>query len=174
MNPPTKEELKLFVAHSNRIEGEPDEPGRPLFDDHLSAAMCAMQVGMGTRVRMYPVDYHAILLASRPSKFPGEYRQGHVSVGSRACLSPEAVRTEMPKFHTLLFAKDAKSEQQIWELHHRFEWIHPFWDGNGRTGRLLLNMLRLRNGLPWYTVKYEDRFEYYRSIQEWIHREGKE
>ena len=44
MNPPTKEELKLFVAHSNRIEGEPDEPGRPLFDDHLSAAMCAMQL----------------------------------------------------------------------------------------------------------------------------------
>lgn len=50
------------------------------------------------------------------------------------------------------------------ELHLRFESIHPFIDGNGRTGRLLLNLELMKQGLLPINIKYADRMKYYDSI----------
>jgi Fic family protein len=52
-----------------------------------------------------------------------------------------------------------------WRMHDEFESAHPFVDGNGRTGRLLLNVLRLRAGLPWATVLESRKHDYYRTIR---------
>lgn len=170
----TDGELELFVAHSNRIEGEPDRPGHPLFDHHLALAREVAD----TPPRWWdPLDIHRRLLASQKDKFPGEMRQVGVSVGGKMKLHPIDVREELPRLMVDMDygmrpslgeeLEQPKREAWCWGMHHRFEWIHPFWDGNGRTGRLWMNALRLSLGLPWLTVRYEDRFDYYRSIEGW-------
>lgn len=54
-----------------------------------------------------------------------------------------------------------------WKAAHiRFEQIHPFADGNGRTGRMLMNWQRLKEGLPLLTIWNKDKADYYKWFKE--------
>ena len=67
--------------------------------------------------------------------------------------------TVMARLHTV---------ERVSLFHLRFEGIHPFVDGNGRTGRLLLNMQLMQAGYPPINVKFADRKRYYDAFEDYV------
>ncbi|MPQ43836.1 hypothetical protein GBZ86_08705 [Clostridium tarantellae] len=51
------------------------------------------------------------------------------------------------------------------EFHFRYVYIHPFIDGNGRSARLLMNLILMRNGYPITVIKTDDREEYMKALE---------
>ena len=77
-----------------------------------------------------------------------------------------------PKLTALLLENEQRKEtmnpiERIARFHLEFEGIHPFIDGNGRTGRLILNLDLIRNGYPPVNVKFTDRKKYYDAFDEY-------
>lgn len=62
--------------------------------------------------------------------------------------------------------------EQVALFHLKFESIHPYLDGNGRTGRLLLNLELMKNGIPPINIKFADRRKYYNCFKAY-HSESK-
>ena len=192
-----EEVMREFVFESNEIEGYPrDKEGHPnghLFSDHYDAALTvargAAWMWAMARVRepaprpflsgiaQDPLDIHAMIMKREKHAWPGEYRQMNVMVGGRTCMKPQKVRERIPKLirkvQEYVLSDDlSAADERVWEFHHEFEFIHPFADGNGRTGRLWMNAIRLSFGLPWLTVYASGRYGYYDSIVDWIERKG--
>ena len=51
-------------------------------------------------------------------------------------------------------------------LHHKLVYIHPFFDGNGRTARLVMNLFLMQQGYPLVVILKNDRLKYYRVLSE--------
>ena len=75
-----------------------------------------------------------------------------------------------PKMEQLLYDFAASTEHIVKKLarfHIEFEGIHPFIDGNGRTGRLLVNLELMKSGFPPIDIKFTDRIAYYNAFDEY-------
>lgn len=69
-------------------------------------------------------------------------------------------------------ASQSKTLDELLDFHYRFERIHPFQDGNGRIGRLLLFKECLRHSIVPFIIGDELKAFYYRGLQEWPHERG--
>ncbi|MDD2649093.1 MAG: Fic family protein, partial [Eubacteriales bacterium] len=81
-----------------------------------------------------------------------------------------------PKITELLRENEQRKKamhpiERIARFHLEFEGIHPFIDGNGRTGRLVMNLDLIRNGYPAINVKFADRKRYYDAFDAY-YRDG--
>lgn len=98
----------------------------------------------------------------------GEYKRLPNEVGGNATVLPENVSKEMK---TLLLhgynSKKVKNIDDILDFHQRFEAIHPFQDGNGRVGRLVMFKECLANGIVSFIITEELKMFYYRGLQQW-------
>ena len=102
----------------------------------------------------------------------GEYKRLPNEVGGNETTSPEEVHREMQRLLKEYNAKSGKTLEDILDLHHRFECIHPFQDGNGRVGRLIMFKECLANGHVPFIITDELKMFYYRGLQQWPHIKG--
>ena len=97
----------------------------------------------------------------------GDYKSLPNEVGGNEPTAPEDVHREIKALFKEYNAKKRKSFEDILDLHQRFEAIHPFQDGNGRVGRLVMFKECLANGYVPFIITEELKMFYYRGLREW-------
>ena len=102
----------------------------------------------------------------------GDYKRLPNEVGGNETTAPEDVHREMQTLLKEYNGKKQKSFEDIIDLHQRFESIHPFQDGNGRVGRLVMFKECLANGYVPFIITEELKMFYYRGLQEWNNTRG--
>ena len=102
----------------------------------------------------------------------GEYKARPNVVGDAKTAAPGRVAEEMGKLLSAYNRKNPISFEDIVEFHHRFESIHPFQDGNGRVGRIIMFRECLVNGILPFIIGHEHKMFYYRGLKEFNREKG--
>lgn len=102
----------------------------------------------------------------------GAYKKMPNEVGGMATSLPENVAAEMQALLASYSAKKAKTLEDILDFHVRFERIHPFQDGNGRVGRLIMFKECLKYGIVPFIIEDNLKMFYYRGLKEWRREKG--
>lgn len=184
-----------FTYNSNAIEGntltlketamvlEGMTIDRKPLKDHLEAvghrdAFLYIEDIAQNKVRLRDAEIkaiHSLVLMNRPDD-KGVYRHIPVTIAG-AYNEPVQPYLIEPKLAELLSENEKRKKtmhpiERISRFHLEFEGIHPFIDGNGRTGRLILNLELIRSGYPAINVKFVDRRRYYDAFDA-FYRDGK-
>ncbi len=102
----------------------------------------------------------------------GSYKKLPNEVGGNATCPPKEVQAEMKILLEAYNAKDKKTMEDLIEFHWKFECIHPFQDGNGRVGRLIMFKECLANNIVPFIIDEDLKLFYYRGLREWENAKG--
>ena len=102
----------------------------------------------------------------------GDYKRLPNEVGGMDTAFPEAVADRMKALLTEYNAKEEKTLEGILDFHVKFERIHPFQDGNGRVGRLIMFKECLKYNIVPFIIEDNLKMFYYRGLKEWNNEKG--
>lgn len=103
----------------------------------------------------------------------GDYKKLPNEVGGQETTPPEEVASAMQALlRDYSSITGAATLEELLDFHWRLELIHPFQDGNGRVGRLILFKECLRHGIVPFIITEELKMYYYRGLREWAERPG--
>ncbi|MBN8681647.1 MAG: Fic family protein [Chitinophagales bacterium] len=176
------------IYHSSGIEGNRltlqetslvlkegiDITGKPLKDSievkNLGIAFDFLHESVDQDVEItenYLKQLHSLIIGDNPSLNPGDYRNIGVLITGSEHKPPEPFEVPIRMRELFEWMKANKDENPIIVAaiaHHELVKIHPFKDGNGRTARLLLNLILLKNGFPICNIKRSERPDYYNAL----------
>jgi len=115
-------------------------------------------------------EIHKLVLDGIEEDVAGRYRNGQIRIIGANFIPPAGHKVPdlMAEFIKEVTIREKK--ESILSLatftHHRFVWIHPFFDGNGRTARLLMNLLLMKEGYPPAIILKNDRKKYYDALNQ--------
>lgn len=150
-----EKELEMFLRESNAIESEYSEQA---FEDSWRAWKFIINFDELTFSRL--LEVHRVIMNKLNNRIAGRLRSCNVRVSDRKCPDYTLVSGLLNEWF-VKYSK-ANTEGEIKKAHIEFEKIHPFEDGNGRSGRIIMNWQRLLNDLPLLIIhEGEEQKEYY-------------
>jgi Fic family protein len=110
-------------------------------------------------------NLHQIILQETDKEWAGRYRSANVIIGGAKHTPPDALQVPQKMHGLISWLISQKDKINIIELsallHHKLVHIHPFFDGNGRTARLTMNLFLMQAGYPLVVIMKNDRKKYY-------------
>lgn len=156
------EETIEFLEESNAIEREYSEES---LQDAKQAWTMACLASNDRYTINYILGIHGRLMKRLNKRIAGKLRKCPVWVGDRECLDYEKIKVALEAWLEHYFTR--KTEDEIKQAHIEFEKIHPFEDGNGRVGRILMNIQRIANKLPIMIIhEGKEQMIYYKWFKE--------
>ena len=102
----------------------------------------------------------------------GKYKRYSNEVGGSETASPEETAEKMRELLLVYNEHERVSLDDIIDFHYKFEKIHPFQDGNGRVGRLIMFKECLKNNIVPFIISDDLKMFYYRGLKEWSREKG--
>lgn len=102
----------------------------------------------------------------------GEYKQEENMIGDMVTTEPEKVAAEIQSLLKKYLSKRKISFDDIIEFHYEFEKIHPFQDGNGRVGRLIMFKECLKYGIIPFIINEQHKMYYYNGLRQYKIEKG--
>lgn len=109
----------------------------------------------------------ATISADSAEAVVGDFKKYPNFVGDMRTAAPEKVAEELSALTSRYGSSGGKGLYEILDFHAEFERIHPFYDGNGRIGRLLMFKECLKNGIVPFFIEDTYKGYYYRGLKEW-------
>lgn len=157
----TVKKLANFLRESNAIEG--------VYDDDSMTQACAAWNYLIKEDKLTPEvikETHRLLMINQ-NLFDwekGYFRKCPVYIGGRSGLNWVKIPARIKEWCEAVMSENPTHDPKT--LHVLYEEIHPFVDGNGRTGRMFMNWQRLRQGLPLLVIKADERGKYYKWFKQ--------
>jgi len=116
------------------------------------------------------LELHGLVLRSIEDDYAGRLRNAGLRISSANFVPPNARKVSEYLDSLINYINTNPQNLNPIELatvfHHKFVWIHPFFDGNGRTVRLVMNLLLMRHGYPPAIILTNDRAKYYLALNQ--------
>ncbi|MGB0368071.1 MAG: Fic family protein [Flavobacteriales bacterium] len=116
------------------------------------------------------LDLHELVMLKLEKFYAGRFRNAGVRIAGANFTPPNARKVSDMVDELIDYVNQNEEEFSPIVLatvfHHRFVWIHPFFDGNGRTVRLAMNLLLMRKGYPPAIILKNDRRKYYAALNQ--------
>jgi len=171
-----------FTYNSNAIEGstitleearlilhDKVAPNKPLKDIKETESHAKVFLDMlKTKEKMSEkllLQWHREIFKETKSDIAGQCRNYLVRVGPYVAPDWREVKKLMKQLITFVNESQLNPVELAARAHYMFEKIHPFGDGNGRIGRLLMNWVLWKNGYPMIIIEYAKRKSYYKALQ---------
>lgn len=149
-----------FLRESNNIEDEWDD--KSLEDAILAWQFVKKQDKLSVDVIL---EAHRLLMKSRTTiadVYKGKFRNGDVWIGGHKARPHYTISNFLDSWLLTMNDCSHKPEEKCKQLHVAYEAIHPFFDGNGRTGRIFYNWHRIKCRFPIHVIHTgKEQYEYY-------------
>ena len=175
-----------FTYDTNRIEGStlshdetsalltrgispPSRPMRDIRESQLHAELLRRLLAKSEPVDFpHILSWHRSIFGETKPDIAGRIRDFEVGIRESQHLPPSSLEVR-PMLIELLRRTNRQSKtihpvERAASFHFQFEHIHPFGDGNGRIGRLAMNVLLSQGGFPMLNIRYRRRGGYYRAL----------
>ncbi|MBQ9637353.1 MAG: Fic family protein [Prevotella sp.] len=146
------------VNHFRCIDYIIEHAEAPLTEDFLKHLHATLKAGTSDSRK----DWFAV----------GDYKRLPNEVGGQETCAPKDVHRQMAALLKGYRSRKQKTFEDIVDFHVRFERIHPFQNGNGRVGRLIMFKECLANNHVPFIITDEQKLFYYRGLKEWDHVNG--